>query len=109
MANSQNDNEVALAFFKVGQLHRTIRTVVWLGFIGFSLWSVLDFFKRSWEEVLIAFLIQLLAPSGLIYSLYRLHCGYVKRNHERIRKLEQEKDPTRTSSGLRSDGTDDDV
>jgi phosphatidylglycerophosphate synthase len=104
--NEDSKGEGGVGYVRVVEIHRTIRTVVicatillGLAIIAYVAVKLLN--KPPWLQIAII----LLAPSGLLVTLFRVHRRYIRVHNERLRRLEAERDPGRTSSGLEKNGS----
>ena len=95
---------------KFHELQKTIRWgIVAIGAVA-ALWAIAYGIKQlaqslSWAKLLLACFATVFGPAGVFWIMIRKIKAYTRRTHWRMRQLEKDADPNRTTSGLREDGT----
>jgi hypothetical protein len=91
-----NDRDVEIA--RIVEGHKTTRfitaSVVIVSLVLIIAVSYVTIVKPPW----LVFILALIAPTGLLGVLIRVHLAYVKKMHRRTERLEIRLDPNRTSS-----------
>lgn len=114
MPNKQNDDDDARRpdrnIEHIREITKTIRYVVVALVVLFCVWKICNTVlkiveKPSWWELLLPLLTAILTPAGVLAFVLSKYRGGAKKRNDLLKSAQSSIDPSRTSSGLRPDGT----